>query len=918
MLLSSIDRRIQNARRQGLVEEWLRYHSDFDGVVRTDAEDRQLLDQVASENFSAFAERHPSIDLDQCLADAAMCGIQWLPVALRTSRWHPPGFEFVELQPYYVNGDGSLSLVGFSHLRFGLAVHDLLVTKEGRFTPQDIDPVAYAHRLLALIIGQYHCNYANSQLLAGMLVAEQGVNETYLAELLNYRGDTRLITDDMRRVSKRFREAFQSALHNLDFAKYFSDGAAAMLSLKLTFRRHAPETRHKGFGQSATQLLVYDANQGIPVRSVTNKMAWIPLNRKLQATLEKQMGAYAKPVLEPLREFEKESEQRGYRSRMDFKRYFADNKVITRHGLTGYCVKVLGPQKNIGRYVLNSDVFREMKSIARKLESYQSATELLENFNRNAVAREHGSRQQALALERCPEYAPAMVRFIFRLSDADSEDDHGIEPRYRRSFQKLYLNQTIAEATQGRDERWGPPMSHWQIVPARRMVIIDCDWAEGGTYDDSETRRRLSLDCSMSYRLRLAANILENGRRFLEKDIIHGDIKPANMYVLENQRAMEIQARLRKHGMREFKVLTKFELAAWRTGEQPLDGDFGTVWVGNTKGDVVPPDRPKMFTQAYTSYRYISEEGADLIELNREQHTFNYLVTATLIACGYVNDYMPEDKLKHLGKRFSKAGKEAGLANQAYRRSGELPEAEKEKLRRKAHEKRILFRDALIELLQLYRRDYRVLSPLFQQARDNRSGKHIWLRPRMLELMRGNMNPEQLAGQNREQLMVLLDHFAAVMREEADHLETFDDDRASREDYLRYMREHDLCFNHRHPMINDNEPVVASHEVMEEIAEGAYRSLDQVLGFVQAVPDYTVEQHPSQVDEFELYTSQISPAARATGNYGDTIDELSEELAEAETAPSAILTKPVSGQRDLAPTEALGRSNSDALEDDER
>lgn len=907
MLLSSLERRAQSARRNGLVDEWLRHHSRFDGVVRADAEDCQLADQIAGELYREFNERHPSIDLDQCLSDAALCGVQWLPVAIRTSSWHPEGFEFVELQPYYVNADGTLSLLGFSRLRFGLAVHDLLVTSEGRFTPQDIDPVEYAHRLLAMVIGQYHCNHANSLLLAGMLVAEQGVNETYLAELLNYRGDTRLISDDMRVAAKRFRDAFQSTLHNLDFEKYFASPSAAMLSLKLTFRRHAPQARGKPFGQSASQLLVFDGKRGIPVRGSNNRLCWIALNRKLQASLESQMAGYARPILKPLRDYELECKQRGYRSRHDFKAYFSSNRVITRHGLTGYCVKVLGPQKNIGRYVLNSDVYREMKSLARKLESYQTAPELLEQFNRNAVAREHGSRQQALALERCPEYAQALLRFMFRLTDADSENDEHIEPRYRRSFQKLFLNQSIAEAIAGREERWGPPMSHWQVVPDKRMVLMDCDWAEGGTYDDADTRERLREHCSLSYRLRLAANILENGRRFLDKDIIHGDIKPANMYVLENQRSMEIQNRLRKHGMREFSELTRFELRAWRVGEQPLDGDFGTVWIGNTKGDVVPPDRPKMFTQAYTSYRYISEDNADLIELNREQHTFNYLVTATLIACGYVNDYLPEDRLRQLGKRFSKAGKAAGLANQAYRRSADLPEPEREQLRRTAHEKRILFRDALIDLLQLYRSDYRLLSPLFQRAEDNINARVIWLRPKLLERLRSNMNPEQLAGQTREQLMVLLDHAAALLREEAEYLETSQEANESRAEYLRYMREHKLRFNHRHPLISDEQPVPPSHEVMMEIVEGRYQTTEQALGFCQPETEFTVEQHPSQVDEFELFTSRAEPPGRT--------DEL-ETTSNNRVQPSALLENPIDPAEDdrgNAETEALAVSRTEPV-----
>lgn len=854
MLQSALNARAKKARKIGVIEEYLNESKAFSGVLRVDEDEYDVIRKIHGDVAGEFNSRNKAMNFDECLHSVSICGIDWFPVNLLTKSVPKNGLDFVELQPYFKNPDGSLSLIGFSQLRFGLMTFNPLILDGEEFTINNVNPNRYALAMLAHVLSQYKFNNYNVGLLSKLLVSPSGINDTYLSELLNYRADTRFVDPKSVEKTPRFREQFQDLFHEFNFVQYYTDNDAALLSLTFSLLKHK-HSPGPSFGQSLNYLVAFDKSKGIPIGRKGRKLTYVAINRRLKDKLIALFQAESEEVLAPLKAYETDCIGRGFRGQDAPSEFLQEHRNIAKYGLIGTLVKTLGPRKNIGRYVLYSERNVASKSFARKVEHYHTASELLETFNRNVVARDHGSGQQGVAISDSPGYAQAFLRSIFGITveeDVDSVPEYSPE---QHRFQVAYLEQKLVDSIKVLGRRWGPPMNHCGIVPEQRVFYTDSDWVSSGTYDDAEVKQRLRLECSLSYRYRLAANILENGLVFLKHDIIHGDIKPANMYFVADQPVLSLQRRLRNHDMSEFTQFTEEEKALWFAGEQPLDGDFGTVWVGNTQGDVIPHDRGQSFTQIFTSYRYITYGSEDFVQINGEQHTFNYLVTASLILCGYANDVLPKSDLREFNHRFVLAQRDSELASQAYMRSTHASEEKRERLRLAAYEKRVLFDAALVDMLMLYTRDHGLISPLFQQATDNINGYPVWSRKHVLKKLRSALNPDFLAGKSRPELIVLLRNLSDLFRQEALYLENAGEVLAvkSRSNFLRYMQDHQLRFNPDSYLINRWEPVEPEYDDLLALERGEFTGRGPQDDEYDTMV-YTVQKNPETIGTYQIYS----------------------------------------------------------------
>src|SRR5699024_10921690 len=93
---------------------------------------------------------------------------------------------------------------------------------------------------------------------------------------------------------------------------------------------------------------------------------------------------------------------------------------------------------------------------------------------------------------------------------------------------------------------------------------------------DFRARKRLLENCSLSHRLRMAANLFRNGHQMLDDDVTHTDLKPENIL---NKPGAAFSA-LQKARTQGWASLSRRELDSLMAGEPTLEGDFSGIHFG--------------------------------------------------------------------------------------------------------------------------------------------------------------------------------------------------------------------------------------------------------------------------------------------------------------------------------------------------
>jgi hypothetical protein len=296
----------------------------------------------------------------------------------------------------------------------------------------------------------------------------------------------------------------------------------------------------------------------------------------------------------------------------------------------------------------------------------------------------------------------------------------------------------------------GPLLHQVRVDYEHKLVLTALAWSGQGMLSDDRARKRLIEECSLSHRLRMAANLFRNGLQMLADDVTHTDLKPENI-LNQPGAAFRAQQKARKEGWQQ---LDPREIDALIAGEKIYEGDFSGIHFGREGGvDNLGHGEGLPTSIAYSCWQFTAlglSEGSRPTALRQseqamprldalllEQDIANRGTTAWEIVYGSLVDCIPpSEKARRLLEQRT-----------AQERLG--PHLEKAiRLKRAGREDAEAMRELDTAIAQCDRRLLDIVSlrsetidrkarttPLFQSARDNHNGLAVWLDPRVIDML---------------------------------------------------------------------------------------------------------------------------------------------------------------------------------------
>jgi hypothetical protein len=320
-----------------------------------------------------------------------------------------------------------------------------------------------------------------------------------------------------------------------------------------------------------------------------------------------------------------------------------------------------------------------------------------------------------------------------------------------------------------------------------KMLLTVLDWSEEGMLSDFHARQRLLEECSLSHRLRMAANLLRNGHQLLEDDVTHTDLKPENILNLPGA-AFQAQLKARQKGWQQ---LQQHELDALNAGEPIVEGDFSGIHIGREGGvDNVVPGEGLPTSIHYSSWKFtslgLSEgtqpsvlrlQGGQLPLINTlvlEQDVANRGATAWEIVYGTLVDCVPpdEEQRRIQARRVceQRVGKFLDQAIGLKRKGQDDPEVMRMlNIAIEQCDRRLV--DLVSLRSETIDRKQRI-TPLFQHAGDNRHGVTVWLDPRVIDMLDHMACDFRRSDISRHRVAKLYRTAEAMLRAEAGRLES--------------------------------------------------------------------------------------------------------------------------------------------------
>ncbi|QOC22784.1 hypothetical protein IC757_01045 [Wenzhouxiangella sp. AB-CW3] len=358
----------------------------------------------------------------------------------------------------------------------------------------------------------------------------------------------------------------------------------------------------------------------------------------------------------------------------------------------------------------------------------------------------------------------------------------------------------------------GPLLHQVWVDDEYKLLLAVTDWNADGMLSDFDARRRLVEDCPLSYRLRMAANLMRNGHRLLADDVTHTDLKPENILNCPGP-AFAAQRKAREQG---WERLSDAEVRAIAEGEAMLEGDHSGIYFGREGGvDNIKPGEGLPTSLAYSNWRFTGlgltrglrpthlkvarDDRPGLDALVLEQDVANRGATAWEIVYGGLEDCIPSSRWQQRqAARDTAQMRVATCLDQAIalRRSGRKDPEVIQSLERAMCDcdRRLL---DLVSLRSECIEHKRCLSPLFQQARDNRHGHAVWIDPRVIDMLDHLACDTRHPDLDRQRAAKLYRTAETLFRAEATRLETADYQTACirRLKLVSYMNSRRLHFN---------------------------------------------------------------------------------------------------------------------------
>lgn len=798
-------------------------------LARVQARERALADE--------FAGRVPHIPLLQHRTgqdDSALGTARFADLEVRPRRLFPtesPAVTYVELAFRYTTYAGTVFQVNLGRTRVYARIEDPLFLENRTHSVEQVrakDSLreAYFHRVFALMKAQSDCSRELGDWMRELFLAGSPASEhDFLAAIQNFNHNI----VSRPRPPEAGREQFRTALQNFDFARFTPRHGP--VSLRMTVRPHRQDDG--SYSQSITSVFLGTA-RGLAFRNNNGRFGFVvPGN-----AFEKRFRAYvAKSASERLKSLARRSWRRNAEERVwggpgECEAWFHNHDRFVMKGLEwrlergrNRAPRVMGDHRNVAAYSCGKH------RVAVKAVPFESAGDLVRLIQAHQYV--HGVQAPAL-LAQAREH-PGLAGEILTTATSLLSERDGAGPLDAGSAQRLFER----DWSELFGRNIGPLLHQVTIDYEHKLLLTVLGWSSEGMLSDFGARRRLLEDCSLSHRLRMAANLFRNGHQMLEDDVTHTDLKPENILNLAGAAFRALQ-RARK---RDWEALEEHELDRLAAGERALESDFSGIHFGRegavdnlAQGEGLPT------SIRYSSWKFTSlglsegarptvlkardEELPRIDALLLEQDIANRGTAAWEIVYGSLVDCIPPDEeARRIEVRRVAQERVGACLERAIR------------LKREGREDPQVMRDLddavkvcdnrLLDMVSLRSEtieNKQRITPLFQQARDNRYGLAVWLDPRVIEMLDHLACDFRRREVTRHQAAKLYRTAETLLRAEAGRLERADRQTASnrRLRMIAYMHARRLHFNPDCGLLG-----------LAELP----RQLEQFAGLVEQIPD---------------------------------------------------------------------------------
>ena len=697
-----------------------------------------------------FSRRMPHIPLIQNRTgqdDSALRSASFADLEARPRRLVPsdnPAVNYVELSFRYRTGRDTEYELNLGQIRAWARIEDpLYLCKRSHSVEQIRDHHAlrreYFGKVFSLMNAQSECNRELAEWMSQFLLPgpDPAPDERdFLAAIQNFNHN---IGIDRARTTTN-RQDFRAALSAFDFpGQAPSHGPVA---LRLTVR---PHQRPDGlYGQSITSVLL-GTRRGLAFRKPNGKVVFVPPGKAFESRFNKFIHQLADARLASIarNSYRKTAEERIWGAKEECAAYFHNHDRFTMKGVewvlerqTDHTPRVMGSHRNVAAY--RSGRHR----VAVKAVPFESVGDLVRLVQAHQYV--HGVQAAAL-LAQAKIHPHIRSEVITTVTSMLSEHEQHPFEDARRAWRVL------DRELSSRFERSIGPLLHQVTVDyEHKLMLTVLDWSDQGMLSDLKARKRLLEDCSLSHRLRMAANLMRNGHQLLADDVTHTDLKPENILNLPGA-AFRAQQKARLKG---WDRLDDADLRDLAVGEPILEGDLSGIHFGREGGiDNLAPGEGLPTSIHYSSWRFTSiglSEGTQPSVLRKrkgelppidalvlEQDIANRGTTAWEIVYGSLVDCIPpaEEQRRIAARRTAEVLVAKHLEHAIrLRRQGEEDPAVLAALDTAMHE----CDRRLVDLVSLRSEtidNKTCLSPLYQHARDNRHGVSVWLDTRVIEML---------------------------------------------------------------------------------------------------------------------------------------------------------------------------------------